>query len=83
VIALVVFVIIVALTRYVSLGSLLAALTFLVVLILQKYVFDVFISNVLIYLSVVIVALIWYAHRSNIKRLLQGNENKIEFKKSE
>lgn len=83
VIALVVFVIIVALTRYVSLGSLLAALTFLLVLALQKYMLGVPISDVLIYLSVVIVTLIWYAHRSNIKRLLQGNENKIEFKKSE
>ncbi len=83
VIALVVFVIIVALTRYVSLGSLLAALTFLLVLVLQKYMLGVPVSDVLIYLSVVIVALIWYAHRSNIKRLLQGNENKIEFKKSQ
>ncbi len=80
--ALLFFIIIVGLTQYVSLGSLLASLVFLLVLLLQKYMFGVAISNVLIYLSVVIVALIWFAHRGNIKRLLQGTENKIEFKKS-
>lgn len=80
--ALLFFVIIVALTRYVSLGSLLASLVFLAVLLLQKYVLGAPVSMVLIYLSVIIVVLIWYAHRSNIKRLLQGKENRIEFKKS-
>ena len=80
--ALLFFIIIVGLTQYVSLGSLLASLVFLLVLLLQKYMFGVAISNVLIYLSVVIVTLIWFAHRGNIKRLLQGTENKIEFKKS-
>ncbi len=79
--ALLFFVIVVGLTRYVSLGSLLASLVFLLVLLLQKYMFGVAISPVLIYLSIVIVILIWYAHRGNIKRLLQGEENKIEFKK--
>ena len=79
--ALLFFVIVVGLTRYVSLGSLLASLVFLLVLLLQKYMFGVAISPVLIYLSIVIVILIWFAHRSNIKRLLQGEENKIEFKK--
>ena len=79
--ALLFFVIVVGLTRYVSLGSLLASLVFPLVLLLQKYMFGVAISSVLIYLSIVIVVLIWFAHRSNIKRLLQGEENKIEFKK--
>ncbi len=81
--ALLFFVIVVGLTRYVSLGSLLASLVFLLVLLLQKYMFGVAISPVLIYLSIVIVILIWYAHRSNIKRLLQGEENQIEFKKKD
>ncbi len=76
------FVFIVALTHYVSLGSLLASLIFLLVLLLQKYVLGVSISMVLIYLSLLIAILIWYAHRSNIKRLLKGQENRIEFKKS-
>jgi len=78
-IALVVFIIVVALTRYVSLGSLLAALTFLVMLLIQKYVWSMQIPDVLVYLGTAVVILIWYAHRTNIKRLLQGTENKISF----
>jgi len=52
-----------------------------VILVLQKFVFHMDIPNVLLIISGVIVALIWFAHRSNIKRLLQGNENRLEFKK--
>ncbi|MCD6376134.1 MAG: glycerol-3-phosphate 1-O-acyltransferase PlsY [Caldisericaceae bacterium] len=79
--ALLTFIIIVAWTHYVSLGSLLASLVFVVILVLQKFVFHMDIPNVLLIISGVIVALIWFAHRSNIKRLLQGNENRLEFKK--
>ncbi len=79
--ALLTFIIIVAWTHYVSLGSLLASLVFVVILVLQKFVFHMDIPNVLLIISGVIVALIWFAHRSNIKRLLQGNENRLEFKR--
>ncbi|APF18838.1 glycerol-3-phosphate 1-O-acyltransferase PlsY [Caldithrix abyssi] len=79
--ALLTFIVVVSLTRYVSLGSLIASLVFVVILMLQRFAFQMEIPAVLLGISVVIVALIWYAHRSNIKRLLQGNENRIEFKK--
>ncbi|HGY55280.1 MAG TPA: glycerol-3-phosphate 1-O-acyltransferase [Caldithrix abyssi] len=82
VIALVVFIIVVAATRYVSLGSLLAALVFIIVLLMQKYVWMTPVPDVLVYLGAAAVILIWYAHRSNIKRLLQGTENKISFSSS-
>ncbi len=78
-IALAVFSVIVALTRYVSLGSLLAALTFVSVMALRKFIFGIPVPDVLFYLSVVVGALIWYAHRQNIKRLLAGNENRLNF----
>ncbi len=78
-IALAVFALIVAFTRYVSLGSLLAALTFLLVMSLRKFVFHLPVPDILFYLSVVVVILIWYAHRQNIKRLLAGNENRLNF----
>ncbi len=80
--ALLSFIIIVAITRYVSLGSLTASLIFILALLGQRFVFAQNVSPMLIYLSLAIVALIWFAHRSNIKRLLQGNENRLEFKKS-
>ena len=47
--SLLVFVIIVWITRYVSLGSILAALTLLIILLLQKFVFDVYLPDVLLY----------------------------------
>lgn len=81
-IALLFFVIIVALTRFVSLGSMSAALIFFIVLALQKFYFNMEIHNILLYLAVIVVALILYAHRSNIGRLLNGTESKISFSKN-
>ena len=78
-IALLVFVIIVWLTRYVSLGSILAALTLLIILLLQKFVLNMFVPDILLYVCTVIVILIWVSHRENIKRLLKGDENKLKF----
>ncbi len=78
-IALAVFIFVVAFTRYVSLGSITAALAFLVVISIQKFATSVNIPLVLYYLSIIVVVLLWYAHRENIKRLLQHNENKITF----
>ncbi len=81
-ICLIVFVVTVALTRYVSLGSILASITFMVVVLLQKYVFDIDIPTQLLVFSVFVPILIIFTHRSNIQRLLKGQENKIQFGKS-
>ncbi|MEJ2054237.1 MAG: glycerol-3-phosphate 1-O-acyltransferase PlsY [Calditrichaceae bacterium] len=77
--ALLVFIIVVWLSRYVSLGSILAALVFLIILILQKFVFNMQIPDALLYVGIIIVSFIWIAHRENIKRLLNGEENKLKF----
>ena len=81
-IALAFFIIIVAATRYVSLGSIMAALAFLVVISIQKFATSFNVPDILYYLSVVVVVLLWYAHRENIKRLINKNENKISFSSS-
>lgn len=80
-VALLCFVIIVWITRYVSLGSIISALIFLIVMIMQRFVFDLPVPTVLLIMAVLIVALIWYAHRENIKRLIAGNEDKLSFTK--
>ena len=77
--ALLIFVIIVAVSRYVSLGSLFGSLCFLLILLVQRFLMQVNIPDILLYLAVIVVAIIWYAHRSNIGRLFKGNENKISF----
>ena len=78
--AAVVFVVTVWLTRYVSLGSMLGALT-LAGLVIVSYVFE---SSSRPFAYVPITALIAlgivFAHRSNIRRLMNGTENRFSFR---
>jgi acyl phosphate:glycerol-3-phosphate acyltransferase len=70
-----IFIIIVALTRYVSLGSIVGAALFPILsIILGKNI-----ENILI--SALIAILIIIMHRSNILRLLKGTESKLGAKK--
>lgn len=71
------------LTRYVSLSSMTAAVTYPASLILQKYVFgDSDLEMSLIIFGATLAVFIVVAHRSNIKRLLSGTENRISWVKS-
>ena len=78
-IALLVFVALTALTKYVSLGSIAAAAALFVVQLLfallgrQALPFPWF--------TLIVALLIIYKHHANILRLLEGNENKLSFKK--
>jgi len=69
-----VFVIVVALTRYVSLGSMLAAVTFPFFMLLFG------ISASLIFLSLPILAVILIRHQTNVGRLIRGTERKLGHK---
>lgn len=70
-------------TSYVSLASMTAASSYPISLILQKYVFGQNeLQTGLIVFGVLLAAGIVLAHHSNIKRLLNGTENKITRKKS-
>jgi len=73
-----IFLIMIVLTGYVSLGSLTAALVLPFVLWIMDSTGWHSIPPVLFYFSIPIVLLIYYTHRSNIKRLLQGNENRFD-----
>lgn len=75
VICLVFALIIMIATRWVSLGSILAAILFP---ILTVFMTDNFWAKVI---SILIGLLVVFNHRSNIKRLKQGTENKWSFKK--
>ena len=65
------FFVIVLFTRYVSLGSVCAAISFPIMTHI------VYASARLDAVSVLMVALVLYAHRENIVRLLRGTENKV------
>ncbi len=75
--ALVIFIIVVSVTRIVSVASMSAAICVPVILVLQKYVFHQNLSMILIYTGIVLAALIIFTHRANIGRLIRGEENKF------
>lgn len=75
IICLVFALIIIIATRWVSLGSILAAILFPV---LTFFMVDNFYAKVI---SILIGLLVIFNHRTNIKRLKEGTENKLSFKK--
>jgi len=74
---LLVFIVVLATTHYVSLSSIIASVAFPLVVI--------FIMGIrhpgLVGLSVVVAVFIPFTHRKNIQRLLKGEERKFEFRK--
>jgi acyl phosphate:glycerol-3-phosphate acyltransferase len=95
-----VFLLAVWLSRYVSLGSILAALAFPLIIAIRKYIFELgggldyhikafgarwFVHDSLDYhlliFGLIVAAAIIYTHRANIKRLLSGTENRLNFRR--
>jgi glycerol-3-phosphate acyltransferase PlsY len=70
--ALIVFILTVALTRYISLGSVLAALSAPLLILLLNLPQPIFLATLFIAMLVI------WRHRSNIKRLLDGTENRFK-----
>ena len=81
-ICLAVFAIMLFATRIVSISSITAAVAFPVVLTLFKYAGHRPITPLLYYFSFFAALLIIFTHRSNLKRLLNGTENKFGKKKT-
>lgn len=80
-ILLVIFVIIVGFTKYISLGSIMCALLYPVILDrIEKFVNGA--SRPYVIIPMIIAALVVFMHRENIKRLMSGTESKFSFKKS-
>lgn len=85
-VCLVVFVVIVALTRYVSLGSLVVVSILLIWMIVFGQMGDYGVRKSLLPefygVTAIITGMAYLRHRTNIVRLIHGNENKIGSKKS-
>lgn len=76
--AVLVFLIVATTTGYVSLGSITGALSFPVIAVILSATGLREISPTLLVVAVPITLLIVYRHRSNIRRLLRGEENRFE-----
>ena len=68
------------LTRMVSLGSIAAAILFPVLVTFMPSNAYIVEGNYVIY-SIILAVLVVFNHRSNVKRLLTGTDNKLDFKK--
>ena len=69
---LIVFVLAVAITRYISLGSVLAALSAPVLILMLNHSQPIFLATLFI------ATLVVWRHRSNIRRLLDGTESRFK-----
>lgn len=68
------------LTKMVSLGSITAAILFPVLIMFMPHNAYLVDGNYIIY-SILLAVLVVFNHRANVKRLLSGTENKIDLKK--
>lgn len=81
--ALAVFLIVVYISRYISLGSLSAAASIPIIMVVRENIFGVEIQGygTILPFIIVLALLVFYTHRANIVRLINGSENKISFVK--
>lgn len=79
IVSVIVFSIVFVASRYVSLGSISAAVVFPLTMFLRENIFhdEVRGYGTLIFFSIGICLLLIYTHRANIKRLLKGTENRL------
>jgi len=82
-IAIGVFVVVVTISRYVSLGSILGAIAVPLILFIRENIFNVHIANYnTIFPFVILISMIViFTHRKNVVRLINGNESKLSFSK--
>ncbi len=71
------FIIVVFLTRYISLGSIIAVIVFMACVWFAYKESNVYMR----WFSIVAAALVIFMHRSNLLRLLKGSENKFSWRK--
>jgi acyl phosphate:glycerol-3-phosphate acyltransferase len=73
------FIIVVAKTRFVSLGSISSASLLPLILIINKFFLQLEVPVAMLILSLLLVLLIVFTHRQNINRLIHGREHKLTF----
>jgi len=80
-IAIIIFLAVFVLTRYVSLGSIIAATCLPVLIVIRHAVVHRPVPIPFLVFSMIIAMVVVYRHKANISRLLRGEENKVNFSK--
>ncbi|MTI88472.1 MAG: glycerol-3-phosphate 1-O-acyltransferase PlsY [Balneolaceae bacterium] len=73
-----IFIVIVLTTRYVSLASITSSFIYPISLVIMRYGFGYYVDGSIIIFATLIAIGIIYKHKSNIKRLMDGNENRVD-----
>ncbi|UCC43881.1 MAG: glycerol-3-phosphate 1-O-acyltransferase PlsY [Candidatus Zixiibacteriota bacterium] len=71
------FLIVVGLTRYVSLGSIIGALGLPLAILLEQMLFERTVENIYLYVTLALALLVLLTHRKNLARLLSGTEDRF------
>jgi glycerol-3-phosphate acyltransferase PlsY len=80
--ALIVFVLTILISRYISLGSICAALGLFLTVFIERFVLREAIDALFLITAALIPALIIFAHRRNIRRLIDGTEPKFQLRRA-
>ena len=82
-VALGIFFLVVGYSRYISLGSLAAAISVPIVMIIRENIFHVDIKgyHTILPFAILLALFVIYTHRENIGRIMKGSERKISFSK--
>lgn len=80
--AILLFVIVVAITRYVSLGSMIGSVFVVISLLIEKRYLGFSQPEAYMVMALVLMITIFITHRHNILRLLKGQENKLGQKRN-
>ncbi len=83
VLAFAIWLVLVLTTRIVSVGSIAAGLVFPATLAIQRWIFRIHISDPVFLMGIFLGLLVVFTHRSNIRRLARGEENRFGSKKKE
>ncbi len=78
-----VFIVVVSISRYVSLGSILGAISVPLALVVRENIFNVNVPSydTLLPFVIAVSLLVIFTHRKNVVRLINGNEHKLSFSK--
>lgn len=76
-----IYAIIILITKYSSLASIIATTVYPITLLIMRYVFGYFVDGSIIIFAIVVSFIIVYKHKANIQRLIAGTENRIGRKK--
>lgn len=80
--ALIVFLIMLILFRYISLASMIAAIAFAAIVWIERFALDRPIETPYLVCAILVPALILFTHRGNIERLIQGTEPRFQLRKA-